>query len=110
MQNALGHGTQCALVLAAAFMAGLVVTVSPAEAINCKGRYQVVQGNLLSTPYCEDNYLAQVARGYGTRVSARQIRNNPHRKAEVCRHIGHDNRISDICLGYRNDGFPGLGR
>lgn len=82
----------------------------PAEAkIRCKGQYQVIKGvEHLSTPYCEDNYLATVAAQYGSRVSAKAIRNNPHRKQEVCQLVGHDNRVSSICSQY-ND-FSGQNR
>ncbi len=72
-------------------------------AIRCNEDYQVVQGNEISTPYCGDNYLAQVARSYGIRVSNAEIRNNPGRKGEVCRHIGHDIRVQHACSGYNGD-------
>lgn len=78
--------------------------VSPAEAkIRCKGAYQIVQGSLIATPYCGDNHLARVAKGYGSKVSARQIRQNPSTKREICQWIGHDIRVQDICAGFRND-------
>lgn len=83
--------------------AGIAGASAQASAITCKGEYQVVQGQLLATPYCQDNYLAHVAREYGTRVPARQIRNNPNKKAEVCRFMGFDARVSHICEQYRNN-------
>ena len=98
-----------AVVLATAMAAALGVCIGPAAAIECRGEYQVVQGQLLATPYCQDNYLATVAREYGSRVSARQIRNNPNTKADVCRFMGHDSRVSHMCMGYR-DHLPGIGR
>ena len=82
-------------VMALGFISITVAT--PAGAIECRGRYQVIDGNLHATPYCEDNYLARVARGYGVSVSNRAIRHNPSKKAEVCRLVGHDNRVSGIC-------------
>ena len=86
-------------IAAATMAAGLVSLsfVTTASAIECKGRNQVVDGHLISTPYCEDNYLAKVARGYGVKVSGYTIRNNPNRKEEVCRLVRYDNRVSDIC-------------
>lgn len=94
----------------AALAAGLVaIFASPASAIECRGEYQIVQGQQLATPYCQDNYLSAIARKYGSRVSAREIRNNPHRKAEVCRFMGHDTRVSHICDQYRNS-RPGFSR
>jgi hypothetical protein len=72
--------------------------------IQCDGQYQIVQGNRIYTPYCGDNYLAAVARSYGVRVSAATIRNSPGEKQRVCQFIGADNRVRDICQGWRNEG------
>jgi len=88
--------------MAVILLAGLT-TVSQAR-IKCNGAYQVVRGaGEIATPYCEDQYLARVARRYGVRVSGSQIRRNPNRKEEVCRMIGHDSRVYDICLKYQRD-------
>lgn len=90
--------TACAAIAASAML------VSPAAAkIRCNGPWQIVNGSQIATPYCGDNYLARVAKGYGSKVSARMIRNNPNKKAEICQWIGHDTRIQDICAGFRND-------
>ncbi len=90
----------------AAVLAALAfVPTHRAEArIVCDGAYQIVQGSPLATPYCEDNYLAAVARGYGIRVSDVSVRQNPSIKAEVCRVVGHDNRVRNICAGYVPEG------
>lgn len=73
--------------------------------IRCNGPYQIVRGvGEIGTPYCEDNYLAKVAREFGVRVSARTIRNNPNRKEEVCRLVGYDIRVQDVCAGLMPDG------
>ena len=99
------------LLIKGNLLAGLVAvfaTAIPGEGyagINCSGRYQVVKGyGHIATPYCEDEYLARVARSYGTRVSGSAIRRSPGRKAEICRFVGHDSRVSDICSNYRQDG------
>ena len=89
--------------------AGLAASVSPALAINCKGQYQIIKGQELATPYCQDNYLAKIARQYGMHVSDATIRNNPNKKAEVCRFMGFDTRVSNICEQYR-DGTPSFSR
>jgi|GEM_PF-4509515 len=78
--------------------------------LTCKGPYQVVQGNLIATPPCENSYIAKVARSYGYKVSAKQVRNNIHKKIEICQHIGHDSRISDYCNQYNDIGSPSIGR
>jgi hypothetical protein len=68
--------------------------------IVCREGFQVSGGQEISTPYCNDNYVAQVARKYGMKVSNEEIRNNPNRKDEVCRFIGYDNRVRDYCNTY----------
>jgi hypothetical protein len=84
--------------VAMAMAAGMAV--QPAAAITCRGPDQRVGDDWLSTPYCQDNYIAQVARSsYGIRVSEREIRQNPSKKAEVCRYIGHDIRVNSYCQG-----------
>jgi hypothetical protein len=95
--------------VAAALAASAVAMVSGgAQArIQCDGQYQIVQGNAIATPYCQDNYLAQVARGYGMKVSMADVR-IPSKKQEVCQFIGHDARLSSICSGWRVD--PNSGR
>ena len=82
----------------------LAATVQAQARIKCSGEYQVIRGQgQIATPYCEDQYLARVARGYGIRVSASAIRQSPSRKEEVCRVIGHDGRVANICHNYRLD-------
>ncbi len=77
---------------------------SPASAIECEGNFQVQRnGNRIATPYCQDGYLAIVAREYGVEVSAETIRYNPSVKARTCRLVGYDNRVSDTCAPYRID-------
>jgi hypothetical protein len=65
--------------------------------IVCKDGYQQNAGGEVATPYCEDEYLAEVAREYGMKVAASAIRNNPNYKDEVCRLVGHDNRVRIYC-------------
>jgi hypothetical protein len=77
----------CAVMLAA----------TNAAAIQCDENYQIVQGQPISTPYCRDGYLAKVARQYGFKTSPAEIRNNPARKAEICRFIGSDIRVQVAC-------------
>lgn len=72
--------------------------------IRCNGPFQVVPGaGEIATPYCQDEYLARVARGYGIQVSGALIRRNPHEKERVCRMIGHDSRVNNICNTYGGD-------
>jgi hypothetical protein len=86
----------------ASLIAAAAVT-SPAAAINCRNGTQLVQGNWIATPYCQDQHLAQVAAQYGFKASAARIRNNPNYKKELCRYVFNDIRVQDTCL---NAGVP----
>jgi hypothetical protein len=89
-------------ILAAACFLGVAAAAGPASAIECEGNFQVQKsGNLIATPYCQDGYLAIVAREYGMRVNAQEIRYNPSEKERVCRLVGEDNRVRDTCDQYR---------
>jgi hypothetical protein len=81
------------------FLAGsfIAAAATSASAIECREDYQIVQGQPISTPYCRDGYLAQVAHEYGFKASAEAIRNNPSRKEEICRYIGNDIRVQTAC-------------
>ena len=98
-----GMAKVVALVLAAALWAGLAAGAANAgpRGLKCKGPYQQIRGHgEIATPYCEDNYLAEIAREYGMRVSNRAVRENPNLKTEVCILVGHDIRVSHICIGH----------
>lgn len=91
-----------ALILAAAIITLTATLATSAYAIECRGNFQVQRsGQLIATPYCEDTYLATVAREHGMSVSAAAIRNNPSVKAKACRFVGDDNRVRDTCEPYR---------
>ncbi len=92
-------------LVALAAMTTIGATVSAHARIKCSDEFQIVRGQgHISTPYCRDEYLARVARGYGIRVSGSAIRHSTSRKEEVCRTIGHDGRVSSICQPYRREG------
>jgi hypothetical protein len=90
---------------AAVVLAGLPLATAEAR-INCDGNYQIVQGQPIATPYCQEQNLAHVAQSYGMRVSFEAIRRSDSIKADICRAIGHDNRVRDTCIPFRNDGGP----
>ena len=92
---------------AALAAAVLFVPLGAAQArIVCDGNYQVVGNSSFATPYCQEQNLARVARGYGMRVSFEDIRRSESIKAQVCRTIGHDNQVRETCLMFRNEGGP----
>lgn len=84
--------------LISATLVACAAGAAPAAAIECRNGYQVVQGNLLATPYCQDALLAVVARQYGIKTSAAAIRENPNHKREVCRFVGRDIRVQENCI------------
>ena len=84
------------LVLGAAVV--LVTFAKPAGAIDCVRGLQRVNGQMIYTPYCRDEYLADVARQYGFKASAAKLRNNPNFKKEICRFVFEDIRVQITCL------------
>lgn len=85
----------------AAGLAGLALAIAlaaPAQAIECVNGYQRVQGNLIATPYCQDQYLAEVARERGFDATGAKIRSNPQYKKELCRYVSTDIRVQTTCL------------
>jgi hypothetical protein len=82
----------------ASLVAAAVLAATPAAAIKCENGFQRVQGNLIATPYCQDQYLAQVAQERGFKASAAEIRNNPNYKKELCRFVSSDIRVQQTCL------------
>jgi hypothetical protein len=96
--------TRIKLAAAAALACGIaaVSQSGPAEArIRCDGNFQLVRGQPVSTLYCQEQELARVARAFGWRISVSEIRHSDSKKAQVCRAIGFDNRVSQICGPYQ---------
>jgi hypothetical protein len=76
----------------------IVIAAPPAHAaIVCKDGFQNSNGNWISTPYCNDAHLAQIARKLGVKVSDSEVRNNPAKKYEICRFIGNAGEGSEYC-------------
>jgi hypothetical protein len=94
----------------ASVVAAAALVATPAAAIKCENGFQRVQGNLIATPYCQDQYLAQVARQYGFKPSAAKIRNNPNYKKELCRFVANDIRVQQTCLDAGVPEYFGGGR
>ncbi len=79
--------------------AALVAFANPAAArIACKNGYQLVNGSLISTPYCQDALVGSVAREYGLKVSDAEVMSNPNLKRNVCQFVGRDIRLSNACV------------
>jgi hypothetical protein len=96
------HKIATSLVLASGLF---VLAQSGAEArIACEGNFQIVNGLPVATPYCREMNLARVARSYGWKVSDDAVRYSESTKAQVCRAIGYDNRVQEICAPYSTQG------
>jgi hypothetical protein len=93
---------------AAGLLAVAVFSAPAAQAaITCKDGFQMSGGQWISTPYCNDAHLAQIARKHGVRVSDQEVRNNPAKKYEVCRFLSGDMNARDYCP---DDGGSNRGR
>jgi hypothetical protein len=92
-------------LIIALFVAG---NTPASAAIKCRNGAQLVAGNYISTPYCEDKLLADVAREYGFKVSFAEIRNNPNAKRNVCIYVGRDIRVQENCLTANPTGRRGF--
>jgi hypothetical protein len=90
-------------VCLAALSVGAALATPVAARIKCVKGSQRVQGKLIATPYCQDQYLAQVAREYGFKASAARIRNDPNYKKQICQFVFNDIRVQTTCL---NAGVP----
>jgi hypothetical protein len=93
------------LIRALAAAVALAAFSATGEAkIACRDGYQRVQGQDIATPYCQDKLVAQVAREHGSRVRDNSILYNPSAKAEACRFVGHDTRLTTACAGENDRG------
>lgn len=79
-------------------LAASVATAPPVEAkIACKDGFQLSGGNWISTPYCNDEHLAQIARRHGFKISGQEVRDNPAEKYRLCRFIGRTAEANGYC-------------
>ena len=60
---------------------------------------------LISTPYCEEENIARVARTYGFKVTSAEVRKDPLKKVYLCQIIGGDVRLKGSCAGYSPDAY-----
>jgi len=82
----------------AVVLATAVLTTSSSAAIKCNLGSQLVGGQWMATPYCQDQYLAEVARKAGFKASAAKIRNNPNYKKNLCQYMYSDIRVQQTCI------------
>ena len=87
-------------VLGAALLALVAMPVPATAKIKCQGIFQVTKNGPISTPYCQEEEIARVARSYGWKVTAAQVHNNPLKKVYVCQVLGNDTRLAGACGAY----------
>lgn len=96
-----GHTVSLVHCLLGAALLAFVAMPEPAAAkIKCKGIFQVTKNGLISTPYCQEEEIARVARSYGWKVTAAQVHNDPLKKVYICQALGNDNRLKGACGAY----------
>jgi hypothetical protein len=94
------------LIAAAILGAGMLTLAhgGAEAAIACDGNFQIVQGNPVATLYCREWNLARVARKFGWHVSVDEIRYSETRKAQLCRAVGFDLEVQEVCAPFSNQG------
>lgn len=103
------HAARSSLAFAVIGFAAMLTSVDPAEArIVCRDGYQASGGQLIATPYCQDELVAQVAREHGMKVSGAAVRNNPNLKRNVCQFVGRDIRVQQACIDANSVGRRGF--
>ena len=101
-----------AIALSGLTMLTMHAAAPASAAVECKGRlqYNSAANGWISTPYCGDNLIAEVARQNGMNVSGHEVRQNPYRKEEACRFAGSDIRVRDLCAGHLPEDQNGGGK
>ena len=89
---------RCSKLGAATALLAAAVATPASAAIKCQDGSQLIQGNWMATPYCQDALLARVANQRGFKTSFAAIRNNPNHKKELCRFLFSDIRVQMTCL------------
>ena len=80
-----------------ALATGFVAASTPVKAaIICDGSFQIVSGEPVSTPYCQDEDLAASVHKQGARISGDAIRRSPELKRQSCA----GDATSQTCASY----------
>lgn len=93
----------CSVTIALAAFLAFAGTSPAAAKIECRGNFQITKHGPISTPYCEEENIARVARTYGFKVTGAEVRRDPLKKVYLCQIIGGDTRLKGSCAGYSPD-------
>ena len=88
---------QAVLAVTAAAFVTLMALAAKAEIV-CDGNYQLVNGSMITTPYCRDTNLARLARANGFTVTNEAILYNPNKKRDICRYMSSNINVMLACL------------
>ena len=81
---------------------GFVAAATPVKAaIICDGSFQIVRGEPISTPYCQDEDLAASVRKHGVRISGDAIRKSPELERQSC--VATGDATYPACANYLDD-------
>ena len=94
-----------AATLAAASLLAFSLASPAAARIQCQGIFQITKHGPISTPYCQEEEIARVARSFGTNVTAAEVHQNPLKKVYLCQIYGDDNRLKGACGAYAPDQY-----
>jgi hypothetical protein len=95
MEDVMSRALKFAVIVAVSF----VKLDRPADArILCDDNFQIINGQRVSTPYCEDEQLARALRVRGIQISGQALRANPELKRESCLSAGLG--VEQACAGY----------
>ena len=84
------------------FATGFVAAATPVKAaIICDGSFQIVRGEPVSTPYCQDEDLAASLRKHGAWISGDAIRKSSELKRQSC--VATGDATSQTCANYLGD-------
>lgn len=82
----------------AGLAAGVTIGSAVAEAkITCKDGFQLSAGNWISTPYCNDEHLAEIGRRHGFKVTGAELRRDYGKKDDLCRSVGRSGLARHYC-------------
>ena len=87
-------------VVLAAALALIGSTVDANAGIRCSGEYQLVNGQEISTPYCQDRHLVKVLAARGIDASAAGLRKSRTYKAQMCQLAAPEPSLLTACAEF----------
>jgi hypothetical protein len=95
MSNIWVFGSVAALAL-------LGSSLGASAGIKCNGEYQVVGGQEISTPYCQNRHLTKILRSRGIGVSQARLENSRLYKSQMCQLASPEPTLLTACTEFAN--------